>query len=646
MIDKYDEYVNDKLSAEERDAFEKELQKNPELLKQFVEQRQVDLSLKYLHDDNCNSQAIDAVLADIGASDDAPLKKSVLNEIDETTDSYNDYINDELSPEKRSDFEKELHKNPELLKQFVEQRQVDLALKYLHDESSNSQAVDAVLADIGAKSDAPFKKSILNEILDEKRNQSKPIWLAISSLAACFLIGFFFFMQDTSHIQVDDEIVVEEPALELVARVVQQKNIKWNDKTTSIKEQGWLSTGKIAFDSGLLKIVFDNGAKVILKGPIDFDLISAERGFLNKGKSWARVPKQARGFTIHTPNSTMIDLGTEFSLNVDEEKKTELHVIKGEVKAIIENEDKTDVHHVKSKQAIAIQNKAKRKKAYKIDFSLQSLANNLPVVRSPMPNYIHYNFDDSQKVIDDHGNYQKRHLAHRLRMKNGKLVGKHITKDDLNTKHKGPFNRSLYFDDNKMLKTQFEGIAGTQARTIAFWIKIDPKQKKQIMMPLVHWGSRKRGGYWLTSINLQSALGKTGAISTQFGGGGIVVGSTDLRDGQWHHVVCMFIGGKDANVASHVRHYIDGKLENISHKRGMMINTSSKHIHLSSQKLNLGYYLHKTHNKKTKKKTNNHLFFQGKMDEFYFFDQVLAPYQIVHLMEHNELITTPTIVAK
>ena len=51
---------------------------------------------------------------------------------------------------------------------------------------------------------------------------------------------------------------------------------------------------------------------------------------LVRGKLRAHVPPPAIGFQIHTPQGTVLDLGTEFALDVSE-KNSELHVIDGEV---------------------------------------------------------------------------------------------------------------------------------------------------------------------------------------------------------------------------------------------------------------------------------------------------------------------------
>ena len=70
--------------------------------------------------------------------------------------------------------------------------------------------------------------------------------------------------------------------------------------------------------SGLLEITYDTGAKVILQGPVTYEVRSSNGGFLSLGKLTGKVEiKAARGFTVHTPTAVVTDLGTEFGVAVD-----------------------------------------------------------------------------------------------------------------------------------------------------------------------------------------------------------------------------------------------------------------------------------------------------------------------------------------
>ena len=53
--------------------------------------------------------------------------------------------------------------------------------------------------------------------------------------------------------------------------------------------------------------------------------------FVDRGRLRAHVPEQARGFAVLAPTFELVDLGTEFGLNVAEDGVDEIHVFDGKV---------------------------------------------------------------------------------------------------------------------------------------------------------------------------------------------------------------------------------------------------------------------------------------------------------------------------
>lgn len=90
----------------------------------------------------------------------------------------------------------------------------------------------------------------------------------------------------------------------------------------------------LSLEHGLAEIMFADGARVHLEGPARFTLESSSRGNLHHGKLVARVSPRAVGFTIQTPTATVVDLGTEFGVEVDRGKQTNVHVIAGKVRLL------------------------------------------------------------------------------------------------------------------------------------------------------------------------------------------------------------------------------------------------------------------------------------------------------------------------
>ena len=122
------------------------------------------------------------------------------------------------------------------------------------------------------------------------------------------------------------------PAGENVAWLVNAQDCRWAGQTRS--RAGTCKPGKVLrLERGLAEIEFDRGARVILQGPAGLELVSATSVELLTGTLTARVPAQARGFTVLTPRGKVVDLGTEFGLSVDEGGTTTVRVFTGEVEA-------------------------------------------------------------------------------------------------------------------------------------------------------------------------------------------------------------------------------------------------------------------------------------------------------------------------
>jgi len=89
--------------------------------------------------------------------------------------------------------------------------------------------------------------------------------------------------------------------------------------------------GRWRLASGSAELEFYNGASVILQGPADLEIQSANGGILHAGKLRAQVPEHAHGFTITSRDVELVDLGTAFGMDVDETAGTAVHVFEGSV---------------------------------------------------------------------------------------------------------------------------------------------------------------------------------------------------------------------------------------------------------------------------------------------------------------------------
>ncbi len=94
---------------------------------------------------------------------------------------------------------------------------------------------------------------------------------------------------------------------------------------------GILSPGNLKLKSGLAQIEFYSGARLVLEGPVELELVSPSRAICRSGKLRAQVPPHARGFTVLSPQFELVDLGTEFGIEVNKSGEAKVQVFDGEV---------------------------------------------------------------------------------------------------------------------------------------------------------------------------------------------------------------------------------------------------------------------------------------------------------------------------
>ncbi|MCM8538058.1 MAG: FecR domain-containing protein [Lentisphaeraceae bacterium] len=114
--------------------------------------------------------------------------------------------------------------------------------------------------------------------------------------------------------------------------------VEWESNSKVFQSGDAVGQDKIKLKKGIVHLEFFSGASVIIEGPAEFDVNSSWRGFCHKGKLRANVPPAAHGFEINTPKSKVVDLGTEFGLDVQEGEESVV-VFDGEVELYAKGKD-------------------------------------------------------------------------------------------------------------------------------------------------------------------------------------------------------------------------------------------------------------------------------------------------------------------
>jgi hypothetical protein len=94
-----------------------------------------------------------------------------------------------------------------------------------------------------------------------------------------------------------------------------------------------LAAGPLELTAGLAEVRFTNGVSLLIEAPARLVLRTDMRAELLAGKVVATVPPPASGFTVETSATRLIDLGTEFGVEVDDGGETRVEVFRGKVKA-------------------------------------------------------------------------------------------------------------------------------------------------------------------------------------------------------------------------------------------------------------------------------------------------------------------------
>ena len=132
---------------------------------------------------------------------------------------------------------------------------------------------------------------------------------------------------------------VEAPPL--VATLTDALQAAWAGEQGSRPINARLAAGEYRLQSGVVELQFDSGARVVVEAPALIELHSADRLTVDHGRLVAHVPEQAIGFTVVSEAAAIVDLGTEFGVEISQSGEVGVHVLDGEV-ALIPDQDDSD----------------------------------------------------------------------------------------------------------------------------------------------------------------------------------------------------------------------------------------------------------------------------------------------------------------
>ena len=85
---------------------------------------------------------------------------------------------------------------------------------------------------------------------------------------------------------------------------------------------------------GFVELIFPSQVRAVVEGPARFEIPGFNQVHLLEGKLFAHVPTEGIGFTINSPSARIVDLGTEFGLEVWADGATDVYTYEGKVQLV------------------------------------------------------------------------------------------------------------------------------------------------------------------------------------------------------------------------------------------------------------------------------------------------------------------------
>jgi len=242
-----------------------------------------------------------------------------------------------------------------------------------------------------------------------------------------------------------------------------------------------LTEGHYQLLEGNARFDFFAGVSVELEAPGSFSVISPVHMEVQMGKLAVEVHDARSMFKITSSKSAYVDLGTEFSINVDEDGSSELHVYEGSVLAssLSKLGNSERIQLVKEDQTLTISGESSPFSTDSSELSLEKL----PRIKKPRQSGLHLNQSYAGEILKSNPDAYWSFADPKLASTEGSLIestqgpqrliasGNSIHTETQNT------NTFLQFEDAKTFAAlAFENLvhfAPNQSFSVEFWIRPD-----------------------------------------------------------------------------------------------------------------------------------------------------------------------------
>jgi hypothetical protein len=194
--------------------------------------------------------------------------------------------------------------------------------------------VDALAGVIGETAIQAVEKRTTAAGTERHRGRSlQRVWRVVRyvAVAAATLAATIVVQVVTSGPKKPAEAV--EPAaipVTYVATLSQAADAEWGPATEAYRPGARVLAGELELRKGIARLGYDGGIELIVEGPARLRLESESAATLLAGKVVFRADDASAPFTLSTPSSILVDLGTEYAVEVGASQE-EVHVFSGEV---------------------------------------------------------------------------------------------------------------------------------------------------------------------------------------------------------------------------------------------------------------------------------------------------------------------------
>ncbi|MFC5458004.1 LamG-like jellyroll fold domain-containing protein [Prosthecobacter fluviatilis] len=371
---------------------------------------------------------------------------------------------------------------------------------------------------------------------------------SVAAMAACIALLGAWLIHQTLSPQPENE----EETTASVAVLTRGVNLEW--ESAAIAPGTPLSPGWLKLKSGIAQIEFYQGARVLIEGPAELQLVSSGEATCTRGKLSAQVPPQAKGFRINTPKGTIVDLGTEFGLDVGAQT-AEVHVFKGEVEL---HRPSATMKSLKEGQAMAIAgatavlpanasgfaslNEIDARSAMSQRFQFEKWLASSSKLNADASLRLRFDFQE-----DEGSRSLRNHAANGAQIADGSIVGASWTTG------RWPGKRALEFR-NVSDRVRLNIPGETKALTLAVWVRVNGLDRTfNSLFMSEGWGDRKT--HWQIMRDGRVRLGIAGGGGAAHVDHDTPVLFTPERFGRWTHLAVVY-----DPATKEVRHYVNGEL--------------------------------------------------------------------------------------